>query len=123
MVMVDIAVPRDIEPGVAKLPHVYLYNIDDLQEVAAGNRVKRDREIAVARELLTAHVDEYLRWFAARDMGPLVKALYDHAKNLGQTEIEAHLARHLQEHHQHVATLEPAVAVHRQAGGPVVPHS
>ncbi len=94
IVMIDIAVPRDIEPGVAKLTNVYLYNIDDLQEVAAGNRGKRDQEVAAARELLTAHVDDYLRWFAARDVGPLVKALYAQANALAKAEVAEHLARH-----------------------------
>lgn len=94
IVMVDIAVPRDIEADVAKLANVYLYNIDDLQEVAAGNRGKRDQEVAAARQLLTAHVDEFLHWFAARDVGPLVKALYDHANVIAKAELEAHFARH-----------------------------
>jgi glutamyl-tRNA reductase len=94
IVMVDIAVPRDIEPAVGGLSNVYLYNIDDLQEVAAGNRGKRDQEIAAARELLAAHVDEFLRWFAARDVGPLVKALYEQAGAVARAEVELHLARH-----------------------------
>ncbi|HEY4328281.1 MAG TPA: glutamyl-tRNA reductase, partial [Phycisphaerae bacterium] len=51
IVIVDIAVPRDVEPSVAKLNNVYLYNIDDLQEVAAGNRGKRDDAINSAQEL------------------------------------------------------------------------
>jgi glutamyl-tRNA reductase len=94
IVMVDIAVPRDIEADVARLPNVYLYNIDDLQEVAAGNRGKRDQEIAAARQLLAAHVDEFLRWFSARDVGPLVKALYEHANGVARAELEAHFAKH-----------------------------
>jgi glutamyl-tRNA reductase len=94
IVMVDIAVPRDIEVGVGKLANVYLYNIDDLQEVAAGNRGKRDQAIVEARELLTAHVDEFVRWFAARDVGPLVKALYDQANVIARAELEAHFAKH-----------------------------
>jgi glutamyl-tRNA reductase len=94
IVMVDIAVPRDIEPAVGGLANVYLYNIDDLQEVAAGNRGKRDQEVAAARELLAAHVDDFLRWFTARDLGPLVKALYEQAGALARAEVDAHLSRH-----------------------------
>lgn len=94
IVMVDIAVPRDIEPGVAQLNNVYLYNIDDLQEVAAGNRGKRDREIAAARALLAEHVEEYLRWSAARDVGPLVKALYEQAHGMVRAELDGYFAKH-----------------------------
>ncbi len=93
IVMVDIAVPRDIDPAIAKLPNVYLYNIDDLQEVAAGNRSKRDQEIAAARALVHAHVEEFLRWFAARDVGPLIKALYEQSHAHARTELDAHFAR------------------------------
>jgi glutamyl-tRNA reductase len=94
MVMVDIGVPRDIEPGVAKLKNVYLYNIDDLQEMAARNQGKRDREMAAAREMLKGHVEGFLKWFSARDMGPLVKALYEQAEGLARAELETHFARH-----------------------------
>jgi glutamyl-tRNA reductase len=94
VVMVDVAVPRDIEAAVAKLNNVYLYNIDDLQEVAAGNRGKRDQEIAAARALLATHVEEYLKWSAARDVGPLVKALYEQANGMARAELEAHFAKH-----------------------------
>ena len=92
--MVDIAVPRDIEAGVGGLSNVYLYNIDDLQEVAAGNRGKRDQEMEAARQLVAGHVEDFLRWFAARDVGPLVKALYDQAHEIARGELEAHFARH-----------------------------
>jgi glutamyl-tRNA reductase len=94
IVMVDIAVPRDVEASIARLSNVYLYNIDDLQEVAAGNRGKRDAEIAASRGLLKEHVDEFLRWFAARDVGPLVKALYEHCHATARGELAAIFARH-----------------------------
>jgi glutamyl-tRNA reductase len=106
IVMVDIAVPRDIEPVVAGLSNVFLYNIDDLQEVAAGNRGKRDQEIAAAREVLKSHVDEFLRWSAARDVGPLVKALYAQANALAHAELDLHLARHPDLDEDHRADLE-----------------
>ena len=93
IVMMDVAVPRDIEPSVAKLANVYLYNIDDLQEVAAGNRGKRDTEIAAAKLVIETHVEEFLRWFAARDVGPLVKALYEKSHALAKAELEALFTR------------------------------
>lgn len=93
-VIVDIAVPRDIDPEVGKLTNVYLYNIDDLQQVAAVNRDKRTDEIDRSRELLVRHVDEFVHWFAARDVGPLVKALYDQCNAIARAELEQVFARH-----------------------------
>jgi glutamyl-tRNA reductase len=92
--IIDIAVPRDVHPDVAQLANVYLYNVDDLQEVAAGNKTKRDAEIALSRTLLNEHIDEFWKWFALRDVGPLVKSLYEQSHALARTELDATLARH-----------------------------
>jgi len=92
-VIVDIAVPRDVEPSVGNLSNIYLYNVDDLQEVAAGNKGKRDEEIAVSRTLLQEHIDGFWKWFAVRDVGPLVKSLYDQSHALARAELEAIYAR------------------------------
>ena len=79
--------------GWRALPNVYLYNVDDLQQVAAGNKGKRDLEIAAATALLHTHVEEFLKWFAARDVGPLVKALYEQSHATARAELEAMFAR------------------------------
>jgi glutamyl-tRNA reductase len=121
IVMVDIAVPRDIEPSVGALSNVYLYNIDDLQEVAARNRGKRDQEIAASRALLDQHVQEFLRWFAARDVGPVVKALYEQAHATARAELDSYLAKNPQLSPEQSAELEKMT--HRLVGkllhGPV----
>jgi len=93
IVMIDIAVPRDVEAGVGQLQNVYLYNVDDLEEVAAGAREKRDEKVSASRVLITEHVEEFLKWFAARDVGPLVKALYDRCHEIAAGELQAIYAR------------------------------
>ena len=92
-VIIDIAVPRDVESSVGKLSNVYLYNVDDLQEVAAGNKGKRDEEVAISRTLLNEHVENFWKWFAIRDVGPLVKSLYDRSHALAREELDAAFAR------------------------------
>ena len=62
MFMVDIAVPRDIEPGVAELPDVYLYGIDDLQQVIDDNRRSRAAAAREADAIIDLQVDRYMAW-------------------------------------------------------------
>jgi glutamyl-tRNA reductase len=88
-VIVDIAVPRDVEPEVSTLQNIYLYNVDDLQNRAAGNRANRDAQIAAAKARLDVHAENFFRWLAARDVGPLVKALYEHCQQIAQAELSA----------------------------------
>ncbi len=74
IVIIDIAVPRDVEAGVGTLSNVYLYNIDDLEHVAAATRDKRSAEVDRSRELLRGFVEDFIAWYTARDVGPLLKA-------------------------------------------------
>jgi glutamyl-tRNA reductase len=62
MFMVDIAVPRDIEPAVGELPDVYLYGIDDLQQVIDGNRRSRAAAAHDAEAIIDLQVDRYMAW-------------------------------------------------------------
>ncbi|MCL2639274.1 MAG: glutamyl-tRNA reductase [Phycisphaerales bacterium] len=88
IVMIDIAVPRDIAADVGQLQNVYLYNVDDLQAVAVGNRERRDERIAASRAVLAEHVEEFLQWLAVRDVGPMVKELYARCHKLVTAELE-----------------------------------
>lgn len=72
---VDIAVPRNVDPRVHELPNVYLYNIDDLQAVAAEGLTHRQREAARAEQIVTEEVDGFLRRTRTRAVVPTVVAL------------------------------------------------
>jgi glutamyl-tRNA reductase len=64
--LIDIAVPRDIERSCGDLENVYLYDIDDLQQIAQQNVIARARELDACRELIAAHANRYMRWFVER---------------------------------------------------------
>jgi glutamyl-tRNA reductase len=63
LVLVDIAVPRDIDPAVAELPNVFLYDIDDLEAVVRENTKNREQELAVCREIIAKHAAELMARF------------------------------------------------------------
>ncbi|MEC8918185.1 MAG: glutamyl-tRNA reductase [Pseudomonadota bacterium] len=94
--MVDIAVPRDIEPEVGDLDDVFLYSVDDLQQVIAENR--RHREVAArqAEALIENGVDHWLHERRVRGAGDLIRRYRQHGESLrrdSEAEALAQLAR------------------------------
>jgi len=73
MFMVDIAVPRDIEAEVAELEDVYLYTVDDLDEVIQDNLRSRQDAAAQAREIIDFQVDEFVAWMRSLDAVGLIQ--------------------------------------------------
>jgi glutamyl-tRNA reductase len=91
--IVDIAVPRDVEPSVHELPGVYLYDVDDLQESVDSGLTQRRRAAEEARRLLDVEVASFDRWRQGFDLAPTIAALYDHLHGVGQDEIERYAHR------------------------------
>jgi len=63
--LIDIAVPRDVERACGELENVYLYDIDDLQQIARDNRAAREREIAACQVLIAQHRQRFAGWLEA----------------------------------------------------------
>ena len=82
MFMVDIAVPRDIEPEVGQLEDVYLYTVDDLQEVIDENMASRQAAAAQAEEIITQRAGEFMRWLRARDSVDSIRQLRECADSV-----------------------------------------
>jgi len=73
MFMVDLAVPRDIEPQVADLNDVYLYTVDDMQDVIKENLKEREKAAEEAREIIRLHGKRYLHWLQSLSAVELLK--------------------------------------------------
>jgi glutamyl-tRNA reductase len=84
--MVDIAVPRDIEPEVGELDDVYLYTVDDLHEVIAENLRNRQDAARAAEELVVAGVGEFMERLRERDSVDLLRAYRQRAEQLRDEE-------------------------------------
>jgi len=75
MFVVDIAVPRDIDPRIAELDGVYLYDIDDLQQVVQGNVENREAEAEQARQLLEDEAIAFKGWLKSLESVPLIRSI------------------------------------------------
>jgi glutamyl-tRNA reductase len=86
--MVDMAVPRDIEPEVAELEDVYLFSIDDLQQLVNENLQQREVAAGGAREVIAEEVRRFLAESRAQDAGPAIRALRQQADGIRQQTVE-----------------------------------
>jgi len=87
MFMVDLAVPRDIEPQVKNLSGVYLYTVDDLTQVIQSGQNQRQEAVAEAEVIIDEGVQKFMAWLAQRNHVPLIQELHLQADTWRQTEL------------------------------------
>jgi len=85
--MIDIAVPRDVDPRVNRLEGIFLYDIDDLQSVAASNLVDRGREAERAEAIIVEETERFRRRIRTLDIAPVIVEVQSTAEELRQTEL------------------------------------
>jgi glutamyl-tRNA reductase len=85
--MVDLAVPRDIEPEVARLSDVYLYTVDDLSTLVQSAGEKREAAVAQAEVIIENGVQSFVQWLDRRGSIPLIQALHAQADDWRSLEI------------------------------------
>lgn len=88
LVVVDIAVPRDVEPAVGELPGVFLYNIDDLQRVVQTTVDERYARRSDAEELLRENAASFWRWYLGREAVPLIRSIREEAERVRREQLE-----------------------------------
>ncbi|HJS57221.1 MAG TPA: glutamyl-tRNA reductase [Vicinamibacteria bacterium] len=86
--LIDIAVPRDIEPDVRDLANVFLYDLDDMKAVAEANLRERRKEAAAAEAIVEAEVRAFLEWQKSLDVAPLLADLRQRAETIRRSEVE-----------------------------------
>ena len=87
MFLIDIAVPRDIDPSTAQLSNVFLHDVDDLQTISEANRLEREREAGLADEIVTHEICQFLEWYGALDAIPTITTLRQEAEEIREREL------------------------------------
>lgn len=102
--MIDIAVPRDIQPEVGQLPGVTLYDIDDLNDVVDHGLAERKRAAAIAEAIIDEEVSSFMKWMGVQYVVPTIAALKRRGEEIKQKELRRALNRlgELSKHDQKV---------------------
>jgi glutamyl-tRNA reductase len=86
--LIDIAMPRDVEPAAGEIEQVFLYNIDDLQATVRENLARRASEVTHAEAIVSEEVDRFGQWLRARGAVPTVVALRQRFESIRRSELD-----------------------------------
>ncbi|MFW6415491.1 MAG: glutamyl-tRNA reductase [Thermodesulfobacteriota bacterium] len=93
MFLIDIAVPRDVDPDANNLDNVYLYDIDDLKGVVEDNLSKRQEEAELAREIILEEVEKFRQWLKALNLTPTIVDLLQQGEQTAEKEVQKSLKK------------------------------
>jgi glutamyl-tRNA reductase len=95
LLVVDIGVPRNFDPAIARLPGIRLFSIDDLSPLLCEQPALRSEEIAASFDLIYKTSADFMRWFASRELGPLIGAMQERFRMIAAEELKRILADHI----------------------------
>jgi len=90
---IDISVPRNIDPDINNLDNVYLYNIDDLQDVVDNNLLERKKEADKALKIVEEETEKFMQWLNSLQSVPVIISIRNKAEEVRQQELEKFKAR------------------------------
>ena len=93
LVIIDIAVPRDVNPEVKNVENVFLYDIDDLTDISESNRKQREREIDNVMNIVDAEVTRFMSWWNSLEVKPVITALTNKAENIRRDRLNKTLSK------------------------------
>jgi glutamyl-tRNA reductase len=93
LLLIDIAVPRDIDPACSKFDDVFVFDIDDLQSVVEQGKAARSGEITQVQGIISQEIGSWTQWLGTRNTAPVIAKLARRASQIRENEVEATLAR------------------------------
>lgn len=122
MFFIDIAVPRDVDPDVNELENVYLYDIDDLENVVNANLSDRQKEAEKAQALIDREVEKFFGWMASLEAVPTIIQLKEKLERIRKTELEKTMISlsHLGEREKKLIDILTTSIVNKIAHDPII---
>jgi len=119
---IDIAVPRDIDPQINRLPNVYVYDIDDLQGVIEENIEDRNREAIKAERIVDEAVIRFRQWIESLNVVPTIMALQKKLDTIAKAELDKTLdtMNHLTEHDREAIGRMTQAMLHKILHNPIL---
>jgi glutamyl-tRNA reductase len=93
LLMIDLAIPRDIEPAVGEEPNVFLYNVDDLRQIVDDNLSQRKQAVPLAERIVDEMTAEFRSWYASQEAVPLIRSLREQSDRIRRDELDRLLSR------------------------------
>jgi len=113
--MIDIAVPRDIDPKINEIDGIYLYDIDDLKDIVEKNILARKSEAEKAEVIVAQEAQKFLKWIESLDITPIIVEFREKFERIAQEETEKYLKKlgEIDDRHKEIITHMCNVIVHR----------
>jgi glutamyl-tRNA reductase len=105
LLILDIAVPRDVEPSVREVPNVFLYDIDALEGLVRENLERRRREIPRVETIIREEMELFYRWYGGLEVTPVIRELREHYERVRDRELEKALPRFCEKDREQVEAL------------------
>lgn len=120
--LIDIAVPRDIDPGAGELDGVFLYDIDDLEQVVEANLRERRREAWKVERIIEEEVARFAHWWNTQEVVPIIRSLREKMEGIRRREVERALAKlpHLNERERNIIEGMTSLIVNKILNDPTV---
>jgi glutamyl-tRNA reductase len=93
LVLIDIAVPRDVDPDVRNIANVHCYDIDDLQSHLSGAVTERERQVPHVKAIIAEEVSAFMEWMQSLEVKPVIAELRAKADAIRQVELDKTLRR------------------------------
>jgi glutamyl-tRNA reductase len=109
LLLLDLAVPRDVDPDLGCCDDVYLYTVDDFDELVKANLATREKEARRAEGIVEKHVEEFSSWYRENRVAPSIQQLHAVLEELRQAEVERNRKRFQAEDHEQLEKFSRAL--------------